>query len=98
LPSEARLEVGVLGTAERLQPTLPGIEEATVVTAQGLDVDPDPPSSVHVEGDTVVVETPSADVPKAAFDAPLCMTCGVQMSRAGSCFVCHECGSTSGCS
>ena len=98
LPYDERLEMGVLGTAERLQPTLPGIEEATAITAQGLDVDPDPPSSVHIEGDTVVIEPPSADVPKAAFDAPLCMTCGVQMSRAGSCFVCHECGSTSGCS
>ncbi|MFI5045244.1 MAG: vitamin B12-dependent ribonucleotide reductase, partial [Acidimicrobiales bacterium] len=74
LPYEERLELGVLGTAERLQPTLPGIEEATVVTAQGLDVDPDPPTSVHVEGDTVVLEPLSSEVPKAAFDAPLCMT------------------------
>lgn len=31
-------------------------------------------------------------------DAPLCMTCGVKMRPAGSCFVCESCGSTSGCS
>ncbi len=31
-------------------------------------------------------------------DAPLCMTCGVKMRPAGSCYVCEGCGSTSGCS
>jgi ribonucleoside-diphosphate reductase alpha chain len=34
----------------------------------------------------------------AASDAPLCMSCGTKMQRAGSCFVCEGCGSTSGCS
>ncbi len=33
-----------------------------------------------------------------AADAPLCMTCGVKMRPAGSCYVCESCGSTSGCS
>ena len=31
-------------------------------------------------------------------DAPMCMQCGVQMQRAGSCHACPSCGSTSGCS
>ena len=31
-------------------------------------------------------------------DAPLCLTCGVKMKRAGSCHVCEACGATSGCS
>ncbi len=31
-------------------------------------------------------------------DAPLCMTCGVKMRPAGSCYVCESCGATSGCS
>jgi len=31
-------------------------------------------------------------------DAPMCMLCGVQMQRAGSCHACPSCGSTSGCS
>ncbi|HEY3738137.1 MAG TPA: vitamin B12-dependent ribonucleotide reductase [Jatrophihabitans sp.] len=34
----------------------------------------------------------------SAADAPLCMSCGTKMQRAGSCFVCEGCGSTSGCS
>jgi ribonucleoside-diphosphate reductase alpha chain len=33
-----------------------------------------------------------------ASDAPLCMTCGVKMRPAGSCYVCEGCGNTSGCS
>jgi ribonucleoside-diphosphate reductase alpha chain len=33
-----------------------------------------------------------------ASDAPMCMTCGVKMRPAGSCYVCEGCGSTSGCS
>ncbi len=69
LPLEVRQDLGVLGTSERTQQTLPGIEEATVTESK-----------------------------RPVSDAPLCMSCGVVMSRAGSCFVCQECGSTSGCS
>lgn len=31
-------------------------------------------------------------------DAPACATCGAIMERAGSCYKCPNCGSTSGCS
>ena len=31
-------------------------------------------------------------------DAPLCSNCGSVMVRNGSCYLCHVCGSTSGCS
>jgi ribonucleoside-diphosphate reductase alpha chain len=31
-------------------------------------------------------------------DAPLCYQCGMVMQRAGSCYVCSSCGTTSGCS
>ena len=31
-------------------------------------------------------------------DAPLCYQCGMVMQRAGSCYVCTSCGTTSGCS
>ncbi|MDP9406627.1 MAG: vitamin B12-dependent ribonucleotide reductase [Actinomycetota bacterium] len=37
-------------------------------------------------------------VNQTAIDAPLCMTCGIGMRPAGSCYVCESCGSTSGCS
>ena len=93
-PAE-RAEMGIFSVSERLQPTLPGVEEAGVVTSQGLDLVADPPS-------TSVPMTPAAAarsvVPVDDPNAPLCMQCGVQMHRAGSCFACAECGSTSGCS
>jgi ribonucleoside-diphosphate reductase alpha chain len=38
-----------------------------------------------------------AAMPQSA-DAPYCYECGVQMQRAGSCFACPFCGTTSGCS
>jgi len=41
-------------------------------------------------GETLVSQT--------VVDAPLCFTCGVTMRPAGSCYVCEQCGSTSGCS
>lgn len=40
-----------------------------------------------------------ADPPSSANrDAPFCGQCGTQMVRAGSCYACRGCGSTSGCS
>ncbi|WP_261575676.1 vitamin B12-dependent ribonucleotide reductase [Frankia gtarii] len=37
-------------------------------------------------------------VAQTVVDAPLCFACGVTMRPAGSCYVCEQCGSTSGCS
>ena len=34
----------------------------------------------------------------AQADAPSCPDCGSLMTRNGSCYVCRECGNTSGCS
>jgi len=31
-------------------------------------------------------------------DAPICYQCGMVMQRAGSCYLCSSCGTTSGCS
>ena len=76
LSQQERAGLGILTTDERLQPTLPGVEEQATPTTQGTEIPPDPPSVA----------------------APFCMTCGVPMQRAGACFVCGDCGSTSGCS
>ena len=50
------------------------------------------PNSVHSSAELL-----EAITGKTA-DAPLCMTCGIKMRPAGSCYVCEGCGSTSGCS
>lgn len=85
LSTEDRSALGIFTAQERMQPTLPGVDE-------------------QLMGDN----GSRADIaPVAAFaplthgvqsGAPFCMTCGVEMRRAGSCYVCADCGSTSGCS
>jgi ribonucleoside-diphosphate reductase alpha chain len=49
----------------------------------------------------VVASKPKAPVAvpgKEGTTAPLCYSCGNQTQRAGSCYVCTSCGSTTGCS
>jgi len=82
LSYEDRLDLGVLGTSERIQPTLPGVEEHVVDTSSS-------PQLARTTANTAL---------GSAANAPLCMQCGIQMTRAGSCYVCGECGTTSGCS
>ena len=36
--------------------------------------------------------------PVVSTDAPMCSDCGSLMTRNGSCYKCHNCGGTSGCS
>ena len=91
-----------------MQPTLPGMEEATVETTSGTEMATDPksvpgaerarrPDGRRHDRPTPVDNTPAAGVIRDA-DAPMCMQCGVTMLRAGSCHACPSCGSTSGCS
>jgi ribonucleoside-diphosphate reductase alpha chain len=44
LSLEERLELNILTTGERTQPTLPGVEETITETRQGTDIPADPPS------------------------------------------------------
>jgi len=63
------------------------------------------PQQEHVEVPTVGTDLPrtpqgSADTGSQTDNsaAPLCYNCGNQTQRAGSCYVCSSCGSTTGCS
>jgi ribonucleoside-diphosphate reductase alpha chain len=133
LPLEERAELGVLSTAERMQPTLPGVEEtatrssgvvetegvdpvtATVIDGsigdggamiearatevgadRGAEVRTERPSPVPQIDGPVTSEQPLARAEPR--DAPYCYQCGNAMQRAGSCYVCGSCGTTSGCS
>jgi ribonucleoside-diphosphate reductase alpha chain len=97
LSQEERAELNILTTTERMQPTLPGVEETVVETRQGSELPADPPS---IESASTLFEHEAATTSTAfrASDAPMCMQCGVQMIRAGSCHACPSCGTTSGCS
>jgi len=104
---EERAELGIFTVGERLQPTLPGVEESVIETSTGSDVVADPksvPSADELVGQMAAgtaVPTPEDNTPARGVvrhDAPMCMQCGVHMIRAGSCHACPSCGSTSGCS
>jgi ribonucleoside-diphosphate reductase alpha chain len=120
LTFDERAELGIFSIDERLQPTLPGVEESSIVTSQGSEIAPDPKSVPSVDELATQLElgvapdAPNNDITNPAgiarpaentekpavrhSDAPMCMQCGVQMVRAGSCHACPSCGSTSGCS
>jgi ribonucleoside-diphosphate reductase alpha chain len=108
LSYDERAELGIFTVDERLQPTLPGVEETVIETSTGTEIAADP-KSVPTAGELAeqmevgaTAPTPEDNTPAAGVirhhDAPMCMQCGVAMIRSGSCHACPSCGSTSGCS
>ncbi|MFP5319943.1 MAG: adenosylcobalamin-dependent ribonucleoside-diphosphate reductase [Acidimicrobiia bacterium] len=101
LPLEERTELGILTIGERMQPTLPGVEESATPSTTGADIVPDPAPVAVAAPPTAApatVAAVAAPPTPAASDAPYCYQCGMVMQRAGACFVCSSCGTTSGCS
>ncbi len=98
LTLEERNELGIFSTQERMQPTLPGVEEMATPSV-GL-VDDGLSGGAGSGPGAVTVDRTSAQptARREQLDAPLCYNCGNTMQRAGSCYVCGSCGSTSGCS
>ena len=87
LPEEDRKELGILSADERTEQILPGLEQYGTKTV-GL-------SSIAAQPDLIG----ESEFKESAFrDAPYCYQCGNAMQRAGSCYVCPSCGTTSGCS
>ncbi len=98
LTFEERAELGIYTALERARAVETGSYEELAVD--------DGPSEV-VELHAAVQPAPitahsTAELLEAitgkSADAPLCLTCGIKMRPAGSCYVCEGCGSTSGCS
>ncbi len=88
LPFGERAELGILTTGERTQPTLPGVEEQVTIDQPSTD----PQVTVAPQPE------PATLTRQPQLDAPMCFQCGTTMQRAGSCYVCAGCGTTSGCS
>ena len=109
LPFETRSEMGIHTASERARALdsgvyTPDVSEALTTAAQSAPVAETPvskPVEVKIEAAPAGVGS-STELFEAMTgiksDAPLCMSCGVKMRMAGSCFVCEGCGSTSGCS
>ncbi|MEZ5157668.1 MAG: vitamin B12-dependent ribonucleotide reductase, partial [Candidatus Nanopelagicales bacterium] len=105
LPYEKRAGLGIFTADERAGQLNESSEHAAQSPAA-------PHESDQLDAPVVPHEMGSASVPASVHssaelleaitgktaDAPLCMTCGIKMRPAGSCYVCEGCGSTSGCS
>jgi hypothetical protein len=107
LPYETRAELGIFTAEERAATVASsyGAAPAAPPVDDDLEVDPEtlrdsvpvehtPAPPAEVRSSTELIESMQG----LSADAPLCMSCGVKMKRAGSCYVCESCGSTSGCS
>ena len=105
LTADERAELGIYTREERLQPTLPGVEESITQTTQGTDVFADPKTIPSASELVAQIDAGSFSAPpshgatKAAGTGMICSSCGsANMQRAGACYVCGDCGSSSGCS
>ena len=94
LTYEERQDLGILTVGERMQPTLPGVEEATTPVQPGFDL---LPPEDRAPSDGVQAVAPAEPTQREA-ELVLCYVCGDIMQRAGSCHACPSCGATSGCS
>ncbi|GGS35509.1 vitamin B12-dependent ribonucleotide reductase [Streptomyces violaceus] len=82
-------EVDVEGLAQ----SAPRAQELKAVSAPKNEVVAQPaPQQAHTSAELVEMQL------GIQADAPLCFSCGTKMQRAGSCYICEGCGSTSGCS
>jgi ribonucleoside-diphosphate reductase alpha chain len=82
-------EVDVEGLAQ----SAPRAQELKAVSAPEADEAVKPaPQQAHTSAELVEMQL------GIQADAPLCFSCGTKMQRAGSCYICEGCGSTSGCS
>jgi ribonucleoside-diphosphate reductase alpha chain len=82
-------EVDVEGLAQ----SAPRAQELKAVSAPKNEVVVQPvPQQAHTSAELVEMQL------GIQADAPLCFSCGTKMQRAGSCYICEGCGSTSGCS
>lgn len=103
LSFDDRLELGLADLDELLDEQQTSLLEAAVpapvaepvkpaVAEQKVDV------PVSVSEPAIKTSAPASKVAATDSTAPLCYNCGNQTQRAGSCYVCSSCGSTTGCS
>ncbi len=89
LPLDERLDLGIQTVQERTQPLLFQDDPVAIVDSSMSDYS----HETHAVAPGLNLLSR-----EAAKDSPYCYQCGNAMQRAGSCFVCTSCGTTSGCS
>ena len=102
LPLDKREALGIFTADERAAAVTQQYETPQVEAAPAVDLVVDEQSAPAGDMPAASAAHSSAElleeITGTASDAPLCMTCGIKMRPAGSCYVCEGCGSTSGCS
>ncbi|MER6013570.1 vitamin B12-dependent ribonucleotide reductase [Streptomyces bluensis] len=87
-PAEDEVDVeGLAQSAPRAQEL-----KAVATPRAGIEAAKPAPQQAHTSAELVEMQL------GIQADAPLCFSCGTKMQRAGSCYICEGCGSTSGCS
>jgi ribonucleoside-diphosphate reductase alpha chain len=99
LSFDDRLELGLASFEDMpdLQTTLPVATEPVAAPAPVVEQQPVPAQDPAVN-EAPALATADAKATTGDSTAPLCYNCGNQTQRAGSCYVCTSCGSTTGCS
>ena len=102
LPEEHRSALGIFTAEERKNAVNESYGSPAEIEAVATDFVPTTTLPVVEKTNSAAPARSSMEVLESLTglksDAPLCMTCGVKMRMAGSCFVCEGCGNTSGCS
>ncbi|WP_431783419.1 vitamin B12-dependent ribonucleotide reductase [Streptomyces chumphonensis] len=111
LPFETRSALGIHSAAERERHLETGsyepdddldVESLAQSAPRRAEQPPAAPQSSEAEAPAPAAAHNSTELAEMQFglnaDAPLCFSCGTKMRRAGSCYLCEGCGSTSGCS
>jgi ribonucleoside-diphosphate reductase alpha chain len=95
LSFDDRLELGLANFDDMPEAQTSLLEEA-VITTRGNEKIVFEEVILTAESDSMSPQAQKAAAPDST--APLCYNCGNQTQRAGSCYVCSSCGSTTGCS
>ena len=109
LTYEQREALGIFTADERAATVAASYGQAVPAASADLDVAIEESVEKSEAAEAAVAHRPAVskahssaelleEITGTASDAPLCMTCGIKMRPAGSCYVCEGCGSTSGCS
>ena len=104
LSFDDRLELGLASIEDMPENQTSLLEDSAEEIKDELTIVAEPKMATASTAPTASIsqktETPSNSKTPASKDdsAPMCFNCGNQTQRAGSCYVCTSCGSTTGCS
>lgn len=92
-----RLALDYLSLDDKLELGLATMDDFADVSVEA-ETPYNPLDDAEVVAQTLTVVMPEKKSPIVDTAAPLCFNCGNQTQKAGSCYVCTSCGSTTGCS